>query len=133
MDVMGEPPPVVPAHLTMAAARKIARLKCADILLVEDGERMVGVVDGYALEAASEDAPITDAMKPMFPCLRPDAGARRARDLLMRHSLPALLVTVDRFVVGAVSRAAVERVLASHRRDAVAQAHHAAHAQTWAA
>ena len=54
MDLMGDPPPIVPAHLKMAAARKIAQLKCADILLVEDGEQILGVIDGYALEAADE-------------------------------------------------------------------------------
>ena len=118
MDLMGDPPPIVPAHLTMAQARKIARLKSADIVVVEDGEQLMGVVDGYTLEAADPDALVSDGMKGAFPCLRPDSGARRARDLLIRHSLPALLVTVGRFVVGVLSRAAVERALAGGRRDA---------------
>lgn len=118
MDLMGDPPPIVPAHLKMAAARKIAQLKGADILLVEDGEQILGVVDGYTLEAADADALVSDGMKPMCPCVRPDSDARRARDLLIRHSLPALLVTAGRFVVGVLSRAAVERALASDRRAA---------------
>jgi CBS domain-containing protein len=124
-DIMGDPPPVVPAHLTVAAARKIARLKSADMLLVEDGGRMVGVVDGYTLEGAAPDAPVTEGMKPSFPYLRPDSDVRRARDLLVKHGVPALLVAVGRFVVGAISRAAVERALGEDRR--------AAHAQPWAA
>jgi len=127
MDLMGDPPPIVPAHLTMAAARKIARLKSADILLVQDGEQMVGVVDGYALEAAAADALVSDGMKPMFPCVRPDSGPHRARDLMARHSVPALIVAVGRFVVGTLSRPAVERALAGDR----VAAH--AHAQRWAA
>ena len=129
MELMGDPPPIVPAHLKMAAARKIARLKGADMLLVEDGGQILGVVDGYTLEGAAENALVSDGMKPMCPCVRPDSGAHRARDLLARHSLPALLVIVDRFVVGAVSRAAVERALAGDRRAGRA----AAHAQSWAA
>ena len=124
-DIMGDPPPVVPAHLTVAAARKIARLKSADMLLVEDGGRMVGVVDGYTLEGAAPDAPVTEGMKPSFPYLRPDSDVRRARDLLVKHGVPALLVAVGRFVVGAISRAVVERALGEDRR--------AAHAQPWAA
>ena len=128
MDLMGDPPPSVPAHLTMAAARKIARLKSADLLVVEDGDQMVGIIDGYTLEGPAADALVVDGMKPVFPCVRPDSGAHRARDLLARHGLPALLVTVGRFVVGAVSRAAVERALAGDRRGARA----ATHAQ-WAA
>jgi hypothetical protein len=116
----------------MAAARKIAQLKGADILLVEDSDQMVGVVDGYALEAADAEALVSDGMKPMYPCVRPDSGVHRARDLLIRHSLPALLVTVGRFVVGALSRAAVERALVAgdrrERRDASA-----AHALSWTA
>jgi len=129
MDLMGDPPPIVPAHLTMAAARKIARLKSADLLLVEDSGQMVGVIDGYTLEAAEPNAVVSDGMKPVAPFLRPDNSAHRARDLLARHSLPALLVTVGRFVVGVVSRAAIERALAGERRAA----HAAAHAQSWAA
>jgi len=129
MDLMGDPPPIVPAHLKMAAARKIARLKGADLLLVEDSGQMVGVIDGYTLEAADEDALVSDGMKPVAPCVRPDNSAHRARDLLARHGLPALLVSVGRFVVGVVSRAAVERALAGDRRAARAPAH----AQSWAA
>jgi CBS domain-containing protein len=126
MDVMGDPPPIVPAHLTMAAARKIARLKSADLLVVEDAGQIVGVIDGYTLEGGSADAPVSDGMKSVCPCVRPDSSAHRARDLLGRHGLPALLVTVGRFVVGVVSRAAVERALAGERRGAHA-------AQSWAA
>ena len=129
MDLMGDPPPIVPAHLKMVAARKIARLKGADMLLVEDGEQILGVVDGYTLEGADDNALVSDGMKPMCPCVRPDSSVHRARDLLARHSLPALLVTVGRFVVGVVSRAAVERALGGDRRAARG----AAHAQSWAA
>jgi CBS domain-containing protein len=130
MDLMGDPPPIAPAHLKMAAARKIAQLKGADMLLVEDDSgRILGVVDGYTLQGADDNALVSDGMKPVCPCVRPDSSAHRARDLLARHSLPALLVIVGRFVVGVVSRAAIERALAGDRRAA----HAPAHAQSWAA
>jgi hypothetical protein len=52
IDVMGKPQPIVPLHILMGAARKIARLRSADVLIVEDKGSLVGFLDARSLRDA---------------------------------------------------------------------------------
>jgi hypothetical protein len=63
------PAPVIPAHLTMAAARKVAELKSSSIVLVERDGVLVGIIDQPALTASADDARTGAAMRPLDVCL----------------------------------------------------------------
>jgi CBS domain-containing protein len=112
-DVMTAPPPVVPSHLTMAAARKIAALKSASLLVVEIEGTIVGVVDAEALANAPDDDLVADRMTTSMLAVAPSVSATQARGLLARIGAPSLPVVVGMFVVGSVSREAIERALAA--------------------
>ena len=118
-DVMTRPAPVVPSHLLMAAARKIAGLKAASSLLVEVEGRLVGYLDGHRLEAGRDGelvGELHDAARAGAAPLRP---RRRARcELLAKHHVACLPVAAGMFVVGTVSRAQLERALAERAADA---------------
>ena len=100
--------PVVPAHLPMSAARKVAVLKRSALLLVELDDQIVGVVEESALGAADDETPIARAMKPLCPCLRPSMPVAEARELFARARATVLPVIAGGFVLGAVTRADVE-------------------------
>ena len=50
--------PAIPAHLSMAAARKIAELKRAMLLFVERNGQLVGLLDDRSLLQAADDATV---------------------------------------------------------------------------
>ena len=101
--------PAVPAHLTVAAARKVAALKRIAVLLVEQEERVVGTVDEGALAGAAADALTATAMKPLGLWLRPAMSAAEARDMFLGAGATILPVIAGGFVLGAVTLADVER------------------------
>jgi len=112
-DVMSRPQPIVPSHLSMAAARKIAQLKSADSLIVEDKGRLLGVLDRDTLRRAGDDQRVGQCLKPLWACLSPTTFVREARALLIKHGVGSLPVAAGPFLVGSLSRAAVERALAA--------------------
>jgi CBS domain-containing protein len=112
-DVMTRPQPIVPAHLSMAAARKIAQLRSADALIVEDKGRLVGFLDSDSLRHAGGDRRVADCLKPLQFCLSPSITVERARSLLMQCGAGSLPVAAGPFLVGSISRSAVERSLAA--------------------
>jgi CBS domain-containing protein len=101
--------PVIPAHLPMAAARKVAARKRIAVLLVEMGERIVGTVDESVLGAAADETPIAAAMRPFGLYLRPGMSVAQAREVFIRARATILPVIAGRLVLGAVMRADVER------------------------
>ena len=101
--------PVVPAHLPMSGARKIAALKGIGVLLVEREEQIVGTVDESALTAEADQTPTATAMRPLGFCLRPAMSVAQARDLFVRARATVLPVIAGGFVLGAVTRADLER------------------------
>jgi CBS domain-containing protein len=103
--------PVLPAHLTMAAGRKVAELKKATLVLVERDGRLVGVVDQTALLSAADGEQLGDAMKRLDVCLAPTTPLARARELFARTGAAALPVAAGSFLLGVVERTAVERAL----------------------
>lgn len=105
--------PIIPAHLSMAAARKIAELKRATVLFVERDGRLMGTLDEHALVEAPDDAEVSDCLRSIELCLAPTTTAERARDLFIRSRTTALPVVAGAFLLGAVSRADVERALRS--------------------
>ena len=108
-DLTIRPIPVVPADLPATAARKVAALKRASLVLVEKNERLVGFVDERALAAAVDAAPIAAAAKPFAACLRPGMSVAQARALCILAGAPALPVIAGGFVLGAVAREDIER------------------------
>lgn len=99
----------------MIAARKIAELKRAAVLFVERDGQLVGILDERVLVEAPDDAEIAGRMRPIGLCLRPTTSAARARELFVRAGTSALPVAAGAFLLGAVSRADVERALSSRR------------------
>ncbi len=120
-DLALDAAPVLPAHLTMAAGRKVAELKRAPLLLVERAGRLVGVVDRNALRAAPGDDRLGDAMKRLDVCLTPLTALARARELFIRTGAAALPVAAGALLLGVVSRAAVGRAARSLERLEVAR------------
>jgi len=101
--------PAVPAHLPMSAARKVAELKGASLLLVERDGMLLGVIDQRALLAAADDLEVAAAMKRLDLCVTPSTTIDRARDLLRRTGADGLPVAAGTFLLGVVTRAAIER------------------------
>jgi CBS domain-containing protein len=108
--------PVIAAHLSMAAARKVAALKRAGRLFVERDGQLVGALDEQALAGAPDDAPVVATMRPIDLFLHLTTPATRARELFIRARTDALPVAAGAFLVGAVWRADVERALRDRRR-----------------
>ncbi len=109
--VMTPPHPIVPMHISMAAARKVASLKSADALLVEDGGSLAGFIDSRVLRTAKDGDRVADCVQPLGFCLSPTTTVARARELLTEHCALSFLVAAGGFLLGSISRAAVERSL----------------------
>jgi CBS domain-containing protein len=107
--------PVVPAHLSMAAARKIAALKRAGLLLVERDACLVGLLDERALGRASDGATVAEAMAGIAARLHPAMPLGRARELFARASVAVLPVVVGDLLVGAVTRRDLDRAVRAQR------------------
>jgi|SRR6185437_2535033 CBS domain-containing protein len=107
--------PIVPAHLTVDGARKIAALKRAVVVLVESGGRLLGLVEARALADAPAGAEVVTVARPIGLGLRPTTSLQRARELLLRARLTALPVVVGAFLLGVVHLADVERALGAAR------------------
>jgi CBS domain-containing protein len=101
--------PVIPAHLPMAGARKVAALKRIGVLLVEREEQIVGTVDESVLAAADDQTPTAAAMKPLGLFLRPAMSVAQAREVFVRARATVLPVIAGGFVLGAVERSDIER------------------------
>jgi CBS domain-containing protein len=101
--------PVIAANLPMAAARKVAALKCIAVLLVERDDQIVGTVDESVLAAADDDTMTATAMRPLGLCLRPAMSVAQAREVFVRARATVLPVIAGGFVLGAVARADIER------------------------
>jgi CBS domain-containing protein len=101
--------PAIPAHLSMAAARKVAQLKQVSLLLVERDDHIVGTIDEGALAAANDLTAVAAAMRPLATCLRPATPVGEARELFVRARAAILPVVVGGFILGAVARSDVER------------------------
>jgi CBS domain-containing protein len=107
---------MVPSHLSMGAARKIATLRSADLLLIEADGRLVGLLDDRAL-ATAHDADLVEAWRmPFVASVQPNTTAAQARKLLAEHRAACLPVLAGMFVVGTVSRKGIDRALADSAR-----------------
>lgn len=105
--------PIVPGHISMGAARKIAELKAADSLLVEDKGNLIGILDRETLLNAGQDRRVSDCLKSIRICLTPTTTLTRARALMIEHGMASFPVAAGPFLVGCISRSDVERALAS--------------------
>jgi CBS domain-containing protein len=101
--------PVIPAHLSMAAARKVALLKQISLLLVERDDHIVGAIDDRALAADHDLTAVLAAMRPLSTSLRPATPVTEARELFIRARAAILPVVAGGFILGAVTRSDVER------------------------
>lgn len=112
--------PVIAAHLSIAAARRVMALRRISVLLVEDSEQVVGTVDQRALDAADDETPVATAMKPLGLHLGPRMSVAEAREMFVRARTNILPVIAGGFVLGAVERAVIERTrpeVDQRRRD----------------
>jgi CBS domain-containing protein len=111
-DLMTGPAPIVPSHLSMAAARKIATLKSVACLMVEAAGRVIGILDQRALTIGRGDDLVSTRMTGLTLAVRPTTTAARAHELLVQKRVAWLPVVAGMFVVGTVSRQALDRALA---------------------
>jgi hypothetical protein len=112
--------PVIPAHLPMGGARKIAALKKTSLLFVARGAQLVGILDAGALAGAPDIEHAEAWMSSIDGCLSAATPLVRARELFVRAGTATLPVAAGVFLIGAVSRGDVERALRERRRPAVA-------------
>ena len=108
-DLPLRPIPAIPAHLTLAAARKVAALKRIALLLVESEEQLVGILDERALAATADQVTVAAVMKPLELYLRPATTVTAARDLFLQTRAAILPVVAGGFVLGAITRGDIER------------------------
>jgi CBS domain-containing protein len=108
-DLPIRPVPVIPAHLSMAAARKVAELKQIALLLVEREDHIVGTIDERAFATGNGVTAVASAMTPLATCVRPATPVTEARALFVRARADILPVVVGGFVLGAVTLGDVER------------------------
>ena len=102
--------PVIPSHLSMDAARKVAVLKQSSLLLVERAGQIVGTIDERAFATDYDLAAVAAAaMAPLATCLRPATPVTEARELFVRARADILPVVAGGFILGAVTRSDVER------------------------
>ena len=101
--------PVVPSHLSMAAARKLASLRQIALLLIERDDHIVGTIDERALAAEHDLTAVAAAMKPLAPCLRPAMLAAAARERFIRARVDVLPVVAGGFIFGAITRGDLEQ------------------------
>ena len=102
--------PVIPSHLSMDAARKVAVLRQISLLLVEHEDQIVGTIDERAFASEYDLAAVAAvAMTPLEACLRPATPVTEARELFARASADILPVVAGGFILGAVTRSDVER------------------------
>jgi len=112
-EAMTRPHPIVPGHISMGAARKIAELRSTDTLIVEDKGSLIGILDWETLLTANDDRRVADCLKSIRICLTPTTTLARARTLMIEHGVASFPVAVGPFLVGSISRSDVERALAS--------------------
>jgi len=102
--------PVIPSHLSMDAARKVAVLKQSSLLLVERAGQIVGTIDERAFATDYDLAAVAAAaMTPLATGLRPSTPVTEARELFVRARADILPVVAGGFILGAVTRSDVER------------------------
>ena len=108
-DIPLRPIPVIAADLPLAAARKAAASKQIAVVLVELEEQIVGTIDEGVLAVGDDETPTGTAMKPLRLYLRPAMSLGQAHALFVRARATVLPVIAGGFVLGAVTRADVER------------------------
>jgi signal-transduction protein with cAMP-binding, CBS, and nucleotidyltransferase domain len=101
--------PVVPFHLSMAAARKLASVKQISLLLIERDDHIVGTIDERALAAEHDLTAVAAAMKPLATYLRPAMPAAEARARFIGAGVDILPVVAGGFILGAVTRSDLEQ------------------------
>jgi CBS domain-containing protein len=111
----------VPATITIGAARKVAALKGADDLLVEEGGRLIGILCGTDLTAAPDQDLVAAWSRRPVTWVHPMTPVMRARELMLKTGLSCLPVLAGTWLVGVVTRDAIERAVgrpAHHLRAA---------------
>src|SRR6185295_12752672 len=78
-DLPTWPIPVIPIHLDMAAARRIAAVKRVALLLVERDGCLVGYVNERALASTPDEAPVADFLTRLDRCLQASMSTADAR------------------------------------------------------
>ncbi|HEY6477676.1 MAG TPA: hypothetical protein VI456_13930 [Polyangia bacterium] len=110
--------PVIPAHLPIWGARKIAALKETTLVFVAHGAQLVGFLDLGSPAGAPDGDRVELWMSPIAGCLSAATSLVRARELFVRAGTATLPVAAGGFLIGALARADVERALRDRRRAA---------------
>lgn len=110
-ELMAPPPPSVPSHLAIGAARKVGALRATDILLVEIDGLLVGLLDLSRIGPGSDADPVSAHMASLTFAASPGASARRTRDWLVDRGASCAPVIVGLFLVGTITRAQLDEAL----------------------
>jgi hypothetical protein len=120
-DVMITSVPAVPPWIPVRAARRVAELKGTAHLLLEENGCLLGLARMSELGAASDDDPIAAWSSSAAAFVGPHTSVARTREMMLKNATTCLPVIAGAFLIGLVTRDAVERALArpagAHRRD----------------
>jgi CBS domain-containing protein len=123
-ELMTQAVATVPPWISMAAARKVAALKSAELLLVAEEDRLLGFVIVSELGDAPDEDKVSarlrgaDALRGWRALsVTPATPAARARQIMLKNRLACLPVLAGSFVVGAITRDAIERAAARARSE----------------
>jgi predicted transcriptional regulator len=100
---------VIPIHLDMAAARRIAAVKRVALLLVERDGCLVGYVNERALASTPDEAPVADFLTRLDRCLQASMSTADARRCFIAARAAVLPVVAAGSVLGAIARGDIER------------------------
>jgi CBS domain-containing protein len=94
----------VPSWFTAREALRVAELKGAEHLLVQDRGRVVGSISRLALAAAPAARPLGRCMPLISPIVVSDTPVSDARRLMEALGVDCLVVTAGPLLVGLVTR-----------------------------
>jgi signal-transduction protein with cAMP-binding, CBS, and nucleotidyltransferase domain len=110
-DVMTVALPTVPPWITMGAARRVAALKRIGLLLVADGQRMIGFL-GPSVLAEAPDGDLVSAWTGRgVASVTPWTRVADARETMLKNRINCLPVLAGAFLIGVVTRDSLERTL----------------------
>jgi CBS domain-containing protein len=120
-EVMGTELYTLTPDTTAAAARRLANDNGIDHLLVLDNGTLAGIVSRDDLRLAGQDLLVRECMSSPVLCIGPDTTLDEAAQIMADEDVSCLPVVTGTFLVGIVTRAALDaggldtRATASHQ------------------
>ena len=107
-EVMGTELYTLTPDTTAAAARRLANDNGIDHLLVLDNGTLAGIVSREDLRLAGRDSLVRECMSSPVLCIGPDTTLDEAAQIMADEDVSCLPVVTGTFLVGIVTRAALD-------------------------